>query len=462
MYLEYSLMAMRNRIYIFSAIAVLLTLGSCVQESPEVAGPEGSGNRIFFRSYLPGVTLTRGGVTSDLTECRVTCINPADTTLINSESGEMTPYFSDIRFVKDDDSDGRFITEESDTCLWPSSRDRLHFFAYQPSAQEMREAIDRDKFILVNNSKTTVGSSVIDYRLESFRIAPDIANHLDFIAAYSDGTQQDNGNAGIELNFCHQLARIELSAWSESQRYDIEIAGVRIGNPIVHGDFNFSPLVSGQEGEWLNTSQDSIEHIFTAGEKVVRMGRTVPVGQQNAASIMGNAGPAMVIPMAERIEAWEGLEDPDIDRVPYSTDKLYFSVLLRVRNWADIVIFPYPDEQAIPTIYLAVGNDGRIIRRVYKIDNEYYNANEENEEYRYTPSENEEVNGYCWAALPVAAKWESGKIYTYKLNYTNGIGWHDPSSPNPGKPIIDERVTIDVDVSDWKEGTMTNVTVPRK
>ena len=132
---------MEKKISIYTAIAVLLTLTSCVQESPEVAGPVETGNRIFFRSYLPGVSLTRGGVVSDdnLTECRVTCINPSDNTLIDSETGEITPYFSDIRFVKDDEL---FHTQESDTCVWPATIDILHFFAYQPSAETMQENID--------------------------------------------------------------------------------------------------------------------------------------------------------------------------------------------------------------------------------------------------------------------------------------------------------------------------------
>ncbi|MDE7346599.1 MAG: fimbrillin family protein [Muribaculaceae bacterium] len=444
-------------------IVILPALASCVQESPEVAGPMGSGSRIFFRSYLPGVTLTRGGTISDLTECRVTCINPADTTLIDSETGEITTYFSDIRFVKDEESDGRFITEESDTCMWPYTKDQLHFFAYHPSADAMRETIDSEKYNLANYSKTTNGITTIDYRLESFSIAPDIADHVDFIAAYSNGNQQANENTGVGLNFNHQLARIELMAWSESLRYDIEIAGVRIGNPISQGDFNFSTIVSGQGGEWLNTSQTPVEHIFTTGESIVYLGKTSHVDQQHATSIMGNAGPAMVIPMTEKIEAWGGSEDPGLGTEKYSTDKLYFSVLLRAKNWADVVAYPYPDDPYnLPKVYLAVRNDGMVVRRVYMIDGDYYTADEKSDELKYTPSETEEVRAYCWAALPVAAKWEPGKIYSYKLNYTNGIGWHDPSYPAPGTPIIDDRVSVNVEVSDWKEGTATDVSVPRK
>ena len=446
--------------------AIFLTLASCSQDLQVESGLAAEGTRIFFRSYLPGVNLTRGGVVSDdnLTECRVTCINPSDDTLTDSETGEITPYFSDIRFIKEDEL---FHAQESDTCVWPSTIDILHFFAYQPSAETMQENIDRDKFNLVNNSRTEDGTTVIDYRLENFRVAPDIADHVDFIAAYADGTQQANGNTGVGLNFRHHLARIELIAWSESIRYDIEIAGVRIGNAITEGDFNFSSLIStsGEAGEWLNTSghQSSVEHIFDSGESPVHIGRNAQVTQEHALSIMGYSGPAMVIPMAERTEAWGGLDDPGTGTEKYTTDKLYFSVLLRVKNWADQMVYPYPDDQYnIPTVSLAVGNDGKVIGRVYKIEGSYYTADKKNEEFRYTPSETEEIRDYCWAALPVAAKWEPGKIYTYKLNYTNGIGWHDPSYPVPGEPILEERVVVNVEVSDWKNGPTTEVTVPRK
>ena len=464
-------MEMKISTYI-ALLAVIPTLASCSQEMPGGSGLSADGERIFFRSYLPGISLSRAGVTSDedLTECQVTCLNPNDTTLIDSESGKMKPYFSDMRFEKDDE--GRFLALESDTSVWPAAKNRLHFFAYHPSAERMQTDIDNERFNLVNRSTASNGESEIDYRMENFRVAPNIKDHVDFIAAYSDGTQQEEGSTGVKLNFRHRLARIELMAWSESIRYGMEIAGVRIGNAITEGDFNFSSLISGEPGEWLNTEghQSVVEHIFGEGESIVYLSRDPEshTDKEHAASIMGRAGAAMVIPMTERIEAWGGLDDPGMDTEQYSTDKLYFSVLLRVKNWADEVVYPYPDDQyEIPTVSLAVGKEGNVIRRVYKFGGEYYTTSqhledEQLEEFKYTPSDTEEIRDYCWASLPVAAKWEAGKIYTYKLNYTNGIGWHDPSYPIPGNPIIDDRVGVNVEVSDWKEGSQTNVTVPRK
>ncbi|MDE6341348.1 MAG: fimbrillin family protein [Muribaculaceae bacterium] len=457
------------KISIYSAIAALLTLTSCVQESPEVAGFPEKGNRIFFRSYLPSVDQTRGAAMSNdnLTECRVSCINPYDPELIETGSNKIRPYFSDIRFFKN--AEGRFVAQESDSCFWPSTTGNLHFFAYYPSVESMRQAQETGtgSFKLVNNSIMEEDIPVIDYRLTNFTVAPDIADQVDFIAACSEGTQQSNGDSGMVLDFHHQMARIDLLAWSGNIRYNLEIAGVRIGNALTEGEFNFSSIASSPAGtgEWLNTKQSIIQHIFTEGESIVYLSKTGGShdSQEAATSITGTAGGAMVIPMTERIEAWEGLDDPDIGMEGYRTDKLYISVLIRVRNMADEVVYPYPDDQYnIPAVYLSVGNDGKVIRRVYKIDGEYYTSDVNSEEFKYEPGDSEEIRGFCWAALPVAAKWEAGKIYTYRLNYTNGIGWHDPEDPHPGEPIINDRVIVNVEVSDWKDGGSTDMTVPRK
>lgn len=462
---------MEKKTIIYTALAILLTMSSCIQEGPvDVLSEEGQ--RIFFRSYLPILAETRAGVLSNdnLTECQVSSLNPDDATLIDSSTGLMKTYFNDMRFVKH--ADGHFLAEKADSTRWPNSTNTLHFFAYYPSVSTMKGNIDMEKFNLINRSVSSGGTPVFDYRMEKFQVAPEIADQVDLVAAYANGTLQENTNSGLALNFSHQLARVEISAWGASERYDFEIGGVRIGNPITQGDFNFASLFPNADGTdaWLNTAgnQDVVEHIFTAGESIVYLSKSDQSHStpNDAVSIMGNAGPAMVIPMAEKIGAWEGKADPGIDVVPYATDKLYFSVLLRVTNLENETVYPYPNNDGlIPVIYLAVGNDSKIIRRVYMIDDEYYSADEKSDELKYVQGENEEIHGFCWAAIPVGAKWETGKIYTYKLNYTTGIGWHDPSDPTPGEPIIERgKVPFEVDVEEWvaAEDYNPNLDVPKR
>lgn len=454
-----------------SILAGLLALSSCSHEGPAATGLTGDGNSIYFRSYLPTVTQTRAGVITkeNLKECRVTSFNPNDRKPIDSETGEMTPYFSDIRFEKD--GEGRFLPQGEESCIWPDLRSRLHFFAYYPAVETMQETIDDGQFNLVNYSeKAEDGSHVLDYRLERFQVAPDIADQVDFITAYANGTGHDNGENGIELDFTHQLARIELAAWGASDKYDFEIAGVRVGNALTEGDFCFASLIStaGGSASWLKTEQGLVEHIFSSGESIVLISKDgFHSTAENASSIMGNSGPAMVIPMADKIEAWEGKGDSKTGEASYSTDKLYISVLLRVTNRGEeTVVYPYPnDSDNIPVVYLAIGGDGMVIRKVYLIDGNYYTSDVKNDDLRYSPGENEEVHGYCWAALPVGAKWEAGKIYSYKLNYTTGIGWQDPSDPNPGEPIIERgKVPFEVNVKEWvaAEDHNPNLDVPKR
>lgn len=447
---------------IYTVLVILLTLSSCVQEGLVVDEPMVEDNRIYFRSNLPGITETRAGVISQdgLTECKVTSINPDDSYHIDPATGEISTYFSNLSIVKD--AEGRFHTQDESTGLWPDYKSRLHFFAYYPSVESMRESIDAESFNLVNNSKKSGETVNIDYRLENFKVASDISRQVDFITAYSNGTLQENGKSGINLNFIHQLAQIDISAWGTNEKYDFEIAGVRIGNAVTKGDFNFSS--SSETYPWINTATDKpVEHVFGPGESIIHV-------TKDAASIMGNGGPAMVIPMTEKIEAWEGNADPATSLPSYSTNKMYFSVLLRVKNKNNEIIYPYPnDKDNIPVTYLAVKSDGigetKIVRRVYLIKGNYYTADRENEEFRYTPDTTEEIHGYCWASLPVAAKWEAGKIYTYKLNYTTGIGWQDPSDPNPGDPIIERgKIPFEVEVEEWvaNEDYNSDLNVPKR
>ena len=448
---------MINRKLTYLALGTLFMFTSCSQDEPARSELSVDGTRIYFRTYLPTVTQSRAGVVSsdNFNFCQVTCFNPDDTALIDSSTSAITPFFTDVRFEKD--ANGRFLSQGDNKCMWPDSKSKLHFFAYYPAIDSMKKLSGENFFNLINTSKLTDTTAVLDYKLEKFKVNTEIAKQVDFLTAYSSGSLLENANTGISLDFMHQLARIELSAWGANEKYDFEIAGVRIGNPFVEGDFNLSALSTpkGDAQTWLNTTghQASVEHIFSSGETILLLSKTAEshASEDDAVSIMGTAGPAMVIPMSARIEAWEGKSDPATATTPYSTDKMYFSVLLRVKNKENEVAYPYPnDRDNMTVIYLAVDNSGKINKRLYKIDGTYYTSSEKSDDSKYTPTDTEEIRGFGWAALPVAAKWEAGKIYTYKLNYSDGIGWHDPDDPKPGDPILERgKIPFTVNVAEW-------------
>lgn len=452
------------------ALCILFMLPSCAQDEPSQRELRADANRIYFRSVLPGVTLSRAVEVTKLSTCQVTSFTPDDSTLIDPATGEMTTYFSDICF--EDDGDGRFFSKGDDECMWPDATSKMHFFAYYPSVESMKKISGDTLFNLVNTSKLADGDTVIDYRIEKFRVSRDIANQVDFLTAYTTGSLLTDGD-GIRLDFKHQLARVELTAWGANDKYDFEIAGVRIGNPLVEGDFNFSALTShsGDVMPWLNTSghQAPVEHIFNAGETVVVLSKNKDshASEDKAVSIMGNAGAAMMIPVYTKIEAWEGKRDPATAAPGYFTDKMYFSVLLRVKNSDGEVAYPYlnsPEEMTV--IYFAIVKDsGMINKRLYKIDGDYYTTSAKSDESRYTAADTEDICGFSWAALPVSAKWDAGKKYTYKLNYSDGIGWHDPADPEPGEPIIERGgIPFQVSVDEWlpADDYTPDINVPKR
>ena len=52
--------------------------------------------------------------------------------------------------------------------------------------------------------------------------------------------------------------------------------------------------------------------------------------------------------------------------------------------------------------------------------------------------------------MPVDADWAAGKRYVYTLNYSEGIGLHDPDDPEPGKPISGQAtISWSVAVQGW-------------
>lgn len=61
-----------------------------------------------------------------------------------------------------------------------------------------------------------------------------------------------------------------------------------------------------------------------------------------------------------------------------------------------------------------------------------------------------EANKYAWAAVAINTKWEAGKKYVYKLNFSEGAGKVDPTDPvDPGKPILGGPIKFTVDVTPW-------------
>ena len=330
-------------------------------------------------------------------------------------------------------------------------------------------------FNLINKTTGLSTLSDIEYKLGRVRINPDISRQFDFVTADASGERWKDFNNGIDLEFHHQMAQVELRAWGASDIYNFEIAGVRIGNPVVEGTFVFSgTTTTGQQ--WLteeNPVKDKVEYLYgnsqvssdnsSAVDKIYNINHEEHNTLDNAGSIMGLGGCAMIIPTVN--SKWAGLDDPNISSIPYSTDKMYFSILMRVSDSdSGEQLYPYNgNAYGMTLIHYAVDKSGTILARLYTGENKGEFFSDVTLTRPYIAGEDITVKEFGWAAVPVDADWKGGKRYIYTLNYTEGIGMHDPQDPKPGKPIIGKAAILwGVTVADWENGSKTDVSVPKK
>ncbi len=449
-------------------IVSAITFVSCSQDNlPDV--PEGEGNRIIFRTSLPEHTTRTEILTKDnLPYFYVTAFDFDDPGLVSG--GVMHPLFSKekIELVSGKNS------FTSPNCCWPEDvtkeNDKVSFFGLYPGPDKLEGA-------QLWNAST---SNTLNYKLTKFRVISDISEQTDLVTAYATGSMADNLFSGITLPFEHQLSRIEVKAYGLHKSCDIEIAGIRIGGIGVEDTFDFKPMEGG--GQWSGSPTPGIvEYIFTEGNKIVVCGSTHPVKEDNAMSIMGIKrskdkdkaydNSAMIIPA--KYGKWNYAEDRHNEE-----NQMYISVLLRVIdathtagiNPVEKQRYPYTDLSQgddafnIPVEYLAVEKTSGIIsKRLYKKGDSYFTDPEFTNEYN-NQSSDVEIKQFGWAAVPVEGDLKPGKIYTYVLNYTHGVGLHNPevttTAPGAGDPVISDRVGITCTVKDWNEGGGSQFTAP--
>lgn len=443
-----------------------LLLSACAGEEDLTRHVDGHQNEpICFRTTLPTVSSRVGIVTTEnIKYFHVTAFNTTDEKY--APGGSLTEYFNDQRVdIKEGD-----VWHTSDSCVWPlpgRESDALTFIAYSPAKN--------DGATLVNNSTISGGTPHFDYKLEGFQVAPDIAHQMDFVTANAAGSMADNLFSGITLNFRHQLARVEVKAWSAHKSCHIEIAGVRIGQVNMNGIFHFNTEETG--GTWSDINGKGIvEYIYRDGDKIVRLNKgaqsTSTAG--GAVSIMGSAYPddnsAMLLP--SDYSAWDFEKDPS-----NNSAGMYISVLLRIEDATPTAgiqpverqRYPYRDlvqgvdalTEGISRVYFAVNkNDNTIACQLFKNNETDYDPNNKNyctaDGAPYAVPADQVVKEFGWASLPVSGNWAPGHIYTYTLDYSHGIGIHEPTvntqhhHPGAGDPIISDLVGCNVTVAEWK------------
>lgn len=451
---------MNNKRYTYCFLLLLpaLLLFSCAQDDMPGATEGTDNSGIVFRVSLPA-TEARSTATTVVGDLNggfyVSAICPED----NASTGNaLDAYFTEQLAAPLEGMTGYYgMLDErsSEQWVWPTTRHgklgKLKFFAFYPSCEAMRDSAGAttEYFRLANNSKKQGNTVTYDYRMEKFKVNKEISRHVDFVTATAEGSRKADGESGVRLNFEHQLSRVSFQAWGNTDN-DIEIAGVRIGSVVTESDFNFAATPNNYaqgdntaNGKWIGTQKrDYVEYIFREGDNVVKIGSgNLHTSEATAVSIMGTGGWAMVIPADNT--GWNHKTD-----AANKGKGIYFSVLLRVKG-KDInnnLLYPYVKGEVLSgsvmtddmtVIFLSVDREtGKVMKRLYRDKAGNY-FTDPGFTKAYAKPETEEIRNYGWAAIPMTNyRWKPGYQYTYTLNYTNGVGVHDPEDPFPGSPII--------------------------
>lgn len=437
----------------YSLLSVLcaLLLPSCTQEDMPGDDSAEEDSVIVFTTSLPGVSSrTNDNAGEGMLESGfyVTAFCQEDYESA-SNNARIDEYFSEKLVIFTDGMVNGFRSEE---CRWPkntgSKTGKLKIYAFYPSREVMRERAgltDSESFKLVNSSTVTYTRPEdpreynYSYALQNFTVSKDISRHVDFVIATADASKDKNLYSGVNLQFNHMLGRIELKAWGNSTKYDIEIAGLRLAGVALKGSINFS-------GSWSGvTDKSSVEYIFREGDIVI----PICSGKHNTAgtatSIMGKGGMAMLLPGSSiTTTAW------DPKNYPANTPNgCYISVLLRVKDKTGKLLYPYIEvsdlsstvDQMDDICFSVDSTTGNILKRLYMKDNKFFTDPDFSDPY--TIPQTAEVRNYGWAAVPFPINPSQGTHYTYVLDYTDGVGLEEPDGTSGGKPII-SPITVNV------------------
>lgn len=209
-------------------------------------------------------------------------------------------FFPTMKFSKG--SEG-FFTSATEY-YWPGDDSPLAFWAYAPDTPGGTVSITAD-------SKT----------MTDFSPAASLADQVDFVTANATGTKSANEAAGVPLVFNHRLSQIEVLAKTDNKVYTYKVSGVRIGEPVSKGSFDF------ETAAW---TLDTDKAIYTDTYADAKTLSSDPV------SVMGEGGNAMILP--QQLVAW----DPETDAAN-AAQGAYLSIKLQISTAeTGVQVYPFP------------------------------------------------------------------------------------------------------------------------
>lgn len=265
------------------ATVAAMALSSCSQDEPVSLN---QGRAIDFRAAMDSRA-------TETTNLNLSSIQVA--AFLNNQL-----FFPDMTYSKGSDDFFTSLTEYH----WPGDDSQLTFYAYAPA-----------------NPGGTVTLTADNKTMVDFSPAADLANQIDFITASATGTKSGNEATGVPLTFNHRLSQIEVRAKSDNKVYTFAISGVRIGQPVSKGSFDFVT-----NGWTLGTDKAVYTDVYS----------TPKVINSTAVSVMGDGGNAMILP--QQLTAW----DPEGDATNTALGA-YLSVKLNVSTTeTGVQVYPFP------------------------------------------------------------------------------------------------------------------------
>lgn len=164
-------------------------------------------------------------------------------------------------------------TTPSDLRYWPEATTKLNFYAVNPGT--FAENMDHNYIWEINNSAQTITYTCADEHGSS-------AGHVNIDVMYAIAkAQTQNTNSGkVKFQFKHILSQIAFKAKTQNADFVVDIASIKLHNPILANTFTFPPTAETEptQSDWGNTAvapigaitigMDETKNITSAGTEV--------------------------------------------------------------------------------------------------------------------------------------------------------------------------------------------------
>lgn len=362
-----------KRLLILTGVAVL-AIASCARDEIKTVN---KGHAIDFK-----VVETKGDVKESAYYMDHFYVTAFNLTTDGQTLTGVTPFFTDAYFGRL----GDYFTSNP-AYYWPADGSPLLFFAYTPGA---------------DNTGATVTINSEKQEISDFAPVADINQQVDLMTAVGYGNK-DNEATGVDLNFNHRLARIQVQAYENNAEYNYSVAGVRLVNFASKGTLN----ITANTNEWT-LEDEKTTYSMEYADNVINIYSGSQTLMYNSYSER-DYNDALVLP--QTLTAWNPETDPNND-----AEGAYIAIKLQIKAAASgTQIFP-----------AAAGE-------------------------------------YGWAAVPVpdGLVLTAGNVYAFSLNLTTGAGYIDPEDKDPEDDITETILGDDImftlkvnDVEEPSEGAI--------